>query len=205
MNSSDNPYSETTDSTSSSLLRRVKAHDEDAWKRLVFIYEPLVYSWCRRWGTQAADADDLVQEVFAGVATGIAKFERNRGGGSFRGWLWKITRNKFGDFIAKKRNAPEPGGQEELRSDLSAIPDQYPTEEEEGFVTDDAALVLQRTLSVIQSDFQEHTWQIFTRATFENHTTEEIAKDLGMTNEAVRRAKHRVMQRLREELRDLSD
>ncbi len=38
---------ETSSSTSTSLLRRVKARDPDAWQRLVNLYGPLVYRWAR--------------------------------------------------------------------------------------------------------------------------------------------------------------
>ena len=50
--------------TSSSLLVRVKAQDQQAWRQFVHLYSPLVYHWCRRVGLQQADASDVGQEVF---------------------------------------------------------------------------------------------------------------------------------------------
>jgi len=60
--------------TSSSLLERAKARDPQAWERLVELYGPLVYQWCRRWGISATDSQDVVQELFRAVASGIARF-----------------------------------------------------------------------------------------------------------------------------------
>ena len=54
--------------TSLTLLARVKANDAQAWQRLSDIYGPFVYHWCRKSGFQAADAADIVQEVFYSVA-----------------------------------------------------------------------------------------------------------------------------------------
>src|SRR5262245_60137660 len=55
-------------STSPSLLARVKASDQEAWRRLVHLYGPLIYGWCRRWQLAAEDVADVFQEVFQAVA-----------------------------------------------------------------------------------------------------------------------------------------
>jgi len=54
-------------STPSSLVAGLKAHDPLAWRRLAFLCAPLVMRWCRQRNLQAADADDLLQEVFRTV------------------------------------------------------------------------------------------------------------------------------------------
>ena len=40
-------------STSTSLLQRLKARDEHGWQRLLTLYGPTVYGWCRRAGLSA--------------------------------------------------------------------------------------------------------------------------------------------------------
>src|SRR5690348_11490311 len=35
--------------TSRTLLEQLRADDAAAWDRLVALYAPLVYQWCRRW------------------------------------------------------------------------------------------------------------------------------------------------------------
>ena len=52
-------------STPSSLVAGLKAHDLLAWKRLAYLYAPLVLRGAGRRGLQANDADDVLQEVFA--------------------------------------------------------------------------------------------------------------------------------------------
>ena len=109
-------------STSSSLLRRVKLQDPDAWRRLVRLYGPFVFLWCRRFGFDPDDAADVVQEVWTAVATHVADFRRERPEDSFRGWLWTITRNKLRD----RWRDPEPSavGGTDARHSLEQVPDQ---------------------------------------------------------------------------------
>ncbi len=58
-----------SESISTTLLDRVKSHDQAAWRQLVQVCGRLVYWWCRQSGLQADDAADVVQEVFKAVAT----------------------------------------------------------------------------------------------------------------------------------------
>ena len=91
--------------TSPTLLASVKAEDRAGWTRLVSLYGPLVYRWCRCAGLQPADAADLGQEVFCAVARNISNFRRDRPGDSFRAWLHTITLNKIRDHTASKQAA----------------------------------------------------------------------------------------------------
>jgi hypothetical protein len=42
--------------TSISLLQRLKARDEPGWQRLLTLFGPTVYGWCRHAGLSAEDA-----------------------------------------------------------------------------------------------------------------------------------------------------
>src|SRR4051812_5473020 len=74
-----------------SLLLRLRAHDDDAWRRLAALYGPVLDGWCRGAGLREQDTDDVKQEVFRSVAQHLSAFRRERPGDSFRGWLWRIT------------------------------------------------------------------------------------------------------------------
>ena len=93
--------------TSLRLLHRIRNGVAAGWRRVVDLYAPLVQHWCRRWGVQAADADDLVQEVFAAASLGIATFSHDRTGDTFRGWLRTITRHKAMDFWRRYEQRPD--------------------------------------------------------------------------------------------------
>jgi RNA polymerase sigma-70 factor (ECF subfamily) len=56
---------------------------------------------------------------------------------------------------------------------------------------------------LIQTDFEERTWQAFWRVVVAGQSPQEVAAELAMTAGAVRVAKCRVLHRLRQELGDL--
>src|SRR5688500_14804460 len=96
--------------TSVSLLDQVRAHDPEAWRRLVHLYSPQVFRWCRRAGLNSEDAADVLQNVFLAVATRVADFRRDTPADSFRGWLWGISRFKIADHFRSREEAPAGAG-----------------------------------------------------------------------------------------------
>ena len=96
-------------STSTDLLAQVKVRDPMAWTRLVELYGPFIYSWCRRSGIKAEDARDVVQEVLGSVVSDIDDFRGHGPPGQFRAWLRTITRRRIADHFRrhahKRRNA----------------------------------------------------------------------------------------------------
>ena len=63
---------------SSTLLERIRSRQPEAWERMVCSYGPIVYRWCRQCDVARDDAPDVVQEVFASVASHIEGFHRDR-------------------------------------------------------------------------------------------------------------------------------
>jgi RNA polymerase sigma-70 factor, ECF subfamily len=188
---------------SSSLLLRVKGREQAAWDRLVHLYTPLVYSWCRRVGLQEADALDVGQEVFETVWRKIHHFRREQLKDSFRGWLRVITRHKVIDFYRRKQDEDLRGGdvlalaQQEL---CSKLPD--PDLETDSA---EATLIYHRAAALIQNEFDEKTWLAFRAVVMEGRTPTDSAAAFDMTVNAVYLAKARVLKRLRQEFEDVID
>jgi RNA polymerase sigma-70 factor (ECF subfamily) len=194
----------TADATSPSLLVRVQANEPGAWERLIDLYAPLVYHWCRRGGLTGEDAADVFQEVFRAVAEHIRDFRRDRAGDTFRGWLRTITRNKVRDQYRRQAGQPRAAGGTDAQLHLQSVPEPVPDADD----PDEADLVvrqLHRTLEAIRGEFEERTWQAFWKVQMEGQDTGHVGAELGMTAAAVRKAKFRVLRRLREELDDLLD
>lgn len=201
--------------TSRSLIDRLRADDADAWDRLVELYAPLVAHWCRRRGLAEADAADVFQEVFRSVATHLTDFRRDRTGDTFRGWLRTITANKIHDFYRKQRHEPRAVGGSEALLRFTRVPDPLIDEASSSGtsggaapVDDDAAVerrLFLRGLELIRSEFEPRTWQAFWLTAVEGRSAKDAAAELSMTPGAVRVAKSRLLQRLREELGDVSE
>jgi RNA polymerase sigma-70 factor (ECF subfamily) len=190
-------------STSSSLVRGVKVHDQEAWTKLVRLYGPLVSLWLRQARLQPADANDVFQVVFVAVAMGVEQFHKDRPGDSFRGWLRVIVRSKLVDHFRKQRGQPIAVGGSEAHRQFQQLADPG---EEPPEAPGEAKAVRQlrlRALGMIRAEFEDRTWQAFWRVTVDGQPPKEVAQELGVTPSAVRLAKSRVLRRLREELSDL--
>lgn len=185
--------------TSLGLLARAQARQEEAWRRLVELYGPLVFHWCRRAGLGDDDTADVFQEVFQAVSQHLPRYRHDRSGDTFRGWLRTICRNKIRDHF-RAAPAQGAGGSEALRA-LHEVPDPLPDDE-----ADDRnwhARQVGQVLAWIEGDFDPRTWRAFHLTRVENRPTADVAQELGMTSPAVRKAAYRVLQRLREELAGL--
>src|SRR5215472_3471826 len=80
--------------TRPSLLLRIRdAGDRLAWEQFVSLYAPMIYRFVRRRGLQDADAADVTQEVLRVVAAKAGRLEYDPTRGSFRAWLFTVTRN----------------------------------------------------------------------------------------------------------------
>src|SRR3974390_347534 len=89
--------------TRASLLVRLReGHDADAWQEFVHLYAPIIYGFARKRGLQDADAADLMQDVLGSVSSAAQRLEYDPGRGTFRGWLFTVTRNKVINFFESR-------------------------------------------------------------------------------------------------------
>ena len=191
--------------TSISLVQRVQRNDAQAWERLVELYTPLVYTWCRQHGLSSHDAADVLQEVFRAVHRTVGNFRRERPSDSFRGWLWTITRNKVRDHFRAVANRPNPACGTDAQMRFAELPEEEPPTDPSLAAGDGKSSPFYGALELVRSEFEDRTWQAFWQVTVEEKTTAEVADALGISVNAVRLAKSRVLRRLRSELEGLID
>ena len=195
---------EPSGSTSPSLIASLRSRQPEAWERLVNLYGPLIYHWARKADLCAEDAADIVQDVLCSVWAGVAGFRRDSPGGTFRGWLLTITRNKISDHYRGLASRPSaPGGTEALRRMQQIGSPAPPSTSLHPANPGGYADLIQRALEAIRRDFSGNVWQAFLLTALQNRTSSEASAELGMRPNAVRQAKFRVLRRLREELGDL--
>ena len=185
--------------TSVSLLERLRlpAEQEPAWNRFVQLYTPLLYHWARRLGMPSADAADLVQEVFALLVRELPLFVYDPGK-SFRGWLRTVTLNKWRDL--GRRRAAAPAGGDAGLADAPAADDVASFDEAEY-----RAHLVKRALQLMQAEFHPTTWKACWEYVVADRPAADVARELGVTVNAVYLAKSRVLARLRQELEGLLD
>ena len=192
-----------TPTTRASLLLRLRdAQDHEAWVEFVSLYEPVAYRMLRHHGLQDADAREVMQELFMAVSRSIDRWDPARERGSFRGWLRRVARNLFINWMKQRqRRANATGG-----SDLLAMIESLPAESAAEALEFDKELrrsFFQRAAEQVRGDVQPTTWQAFWETGVVGTPTADVAKKLGMTPGAIRSAKCRVLVRLRDVVKEM--
>ncbi len=189
-------------SISSTLLERIRTRQPDAWQRLVRLYGPVVYRWCRQLGVSHADAPDVVQEVFAGVAVNVEQFHREGPEDSFGAWLRTITQNKVCDHFRRRHGLPDAKGGTDAYRQVLDVPEPPDSSSLLSTRLEMDQQFTQRVVEVVRAEFENHTWDAFWRIVVEGQSPAEVAQALGLSLPAVYQAKSRVLRRLRREWKD---
>lgn len=97
--------------SAASLVRRCLDGDASAWAEMVRAHHKRVYGLCYRFTGNAADAEDLTQDVFLKIYSNLASFDAGRG--SFPVWIAAMTRNLLVDNFRRTRNQRATGSLDE--------------------------------------------------------------------------------------------
>jgi RNA polymerase sigma-70 factor (ECF subfamily) len=192
-------------STPVSLLERLKSAGPDAadWRRLQEIYAPLIGRWLGRIPGLREEAADLAQEVLVVVFKELPAFQRRREG-SFRLWLRNVTVNRTRAYWKERRRRPLVGMGHATNDFLAQLEDPASALSREWDREHDRA-VLGKLLAIVRPDFVTATWKAFEQFALQGIPAGEVARNLGVSENAVLLAKSRILRRLREEAAGLID
>jgi RNA polymerase sigma factor (sigma-70 family) len=191
-----------TDSTSETLLGRVGLSPSDtvAWARFVAVYGPKIRGWCRRWGLQEADAEDVTQDVLLRMAQKLGTFVYDPSR-SFRGWLRTVTQNALAHFVADRKRRWAGSGDAQVLELLQSLParEDLMARLEEQFDSEVVAEACTRARRRVEP----RTWDAFQLMARDGLSGEETAARLGMNAGSAFKAKSRVLEIIREEIKRL--
>jgi RNA polymerase sigma-70 factor (ECF subfamily) len=183
-------------STPASLLEQLREPSaQAAWERFVQLYSPLLCLWAQRLGLRGQEAEDLVQDVFTILVRQLPQF-RYDPQQRFRGWLWTTTLNRY----RSRQRSPAPVADAGDVPDVAA-PDVADVVSEEEY----RRYIIRRALELMESDFEPTSRKAFWGLVIDGRSAEDLAQELGISENAVYLAKGRVLRRLREELAGLLD
>lgn len=182
--------------TRKSLLLRLRdTADQDAWSDFVNLYAPLVHAYCIKRGMQDADAADTAQEVLSSVSKAMPGFDYDPQKGSFRGWLFQITRNQLIKTYQQQSKTPKATGDTAFHQTLEQHPDA--ADEMEAWEREYQQHAFRWAAQKIEPEFKSTTWKAFWMVAVEFVPASRVAADLGISVGAVYIAKSRVTSRLR--------
>jgi RNA polymerase sigma-70 factor (ECF subfamily) len=179
------------------IIRLPNPADVVAWDELMAVYGPIVYRLALRRGLQAADADDLVQEVFGAIAKSVAKWLEREDRGKFRAWLLRIARNTTVNFLTRPAHRSLGVGGDDAARALAELP--IPQSRlSSDFDLEYRREVFQWAAEQVRNSVAESTWQAFCLTHIDAVSVTNAAKQLGISVGTVYVARSRVMSRLQE-------
>lgn len=183
--------------TTTLMLDRLDAGQDAAWDEFVTYFRDPVRRFALRLGLPEASADDVVQESMVAFLRAFRAGRYDRDRGRLSSWLFGIA---YREAARTKRDAaravPTPGGVGGGR-----LADDRPDER-----ADDLArrtwdetwerFVFDRCLERLRGELSETAYRAFEMTTLRSVPPTEVARQLGMTRNAVFIAKHRALRRV---------
>lgn len=188
--------------TSLSLLVKLKngSNESRGWDEFVVRYQPRIFDWCRRWGLQECDAQDVTQNVMLELAQQIKKFEY-KAGGKFRSWLRTVVRRAWYDYTMRKKKvefqAQHSGFWNELSSEeaendlLQRLEDECNRE------------LLEVAIEKVKQRVEKQTWQAFAMTELEQLPVDLVVHQTGLSKASVYVARGRIQKMLLKEVEKL--
>jgi RNA polymerase sigma-70 factor (ECF subfamily) len=181
------------------LLGRLRAtpDDPEVWSEFVDWYGRNIHAWCRSWGLQESDAQDVTQEVFLNLSVQMHGF-RYDPNGSFRAWLKTLTRRAWQVYVVKQRKAGRGSGDETEMERLAGLAAKKDLTQrlEEAFDQE----LLKEASNLVRLRVEPRTWEAFHLLAIEGLSGAEVAEKLKMKVATVFVARSKVQRMLREEL-----
>ena len=180
------------ETTRSSVIRAVAdTENAAAWNRLFDLYAGFVYSIARRKGLNDADADDIVQMVFADLARNLPSFKYDREKGRFRSYLAALVKWRVIDRLKAARcDADLKAGFMEEVKETGQGDDEFADREWKAVAMDNA-------LRRIKSSVRPEHYAAFVASTVEGQDTETVMKLYNLSRDNLYQIRKRLSERLR--------
>lgn len=178
--------------TSATLLARLAAQatgeDEAAWARFFELYEPAIVQFVKLRGFER-DPDDVVQEVFVRLVEVFRAGRFEPGGTPFRAYLATLIRNQLVSMHRYERARGE-GRKVQIEEDLLATPEQTAELLDLDWRLARRRAAVEHVLT--RTAVSEQSKNVYRRYAVEERPIAEVAKEFGLTRNAVSQIKTRL-------------
>lgn len=184
-----------SDVTHPSLLSRVRdPADHAAWREFDAKYRELILRYAMARGLQHSDAEDLRQMVLMGLSKSMRNFRYRPELGRFRDYLGRVLRNAVTKFVSRPRRSVALLWTEDPELAGAAPPPEDDVWEEEW-----RQHHFRQALASVEREVEPRSVEVF-RALLDGATVKDLAREHGVTDQAVYKIKLRVRDRLRERI-----
>lgn len=174
------------------IVRRILDGDTAGFDSLYSKYERRIYFFALKRLSSPFDAEDITQEVFLQVLRGLQKFE---GRSSLLTWMFGIAHNQIcrrfrrvgADRVSLDSEEIRNLGDDELSADQRL----------------DFVRILRNCSRVVEEKVTPQQQEAFALRYIENHSTKEIAEEMGKSTQAIKISLYRTRKTLVSYNRDL--
>lgn len=174
-------------STRRALLDQVKVNDPQSWSDFVETYRPLILQTVIQRGVPQNDVQDVVQDVFTRLVRELPRFSYDRDRGRFRSWLRRVTTNAVFDWHRKRQKVNGLGHEVQSLAEICECVHQ-----------DSQRELMQLAMRRVKAETRSRTWACFEQHLVLGRPADEIARELGLTTNAVYINSSRVLDRVRQ-------
>ena len=190
------PQGMSTVTQTSLLVGLQKSSNDEVWSEFCTRYQPLLIAVSRRMGLAEQDALDASQDTLLAFSEGFLKGQYDRSKGRLRAWLFSIAVKKIRDI--QRRNGRdlamvEPADKSRL---LNGQPDEHRFNEI--WESEWERRLLQVCMENVRRHVEAVTVKAFELFVLQEWPADKVAAELGLTRNAVFKAKRRVLTRMRE-------
>lgn len=185
----------TTNDTHSTFLAALKDRsNEQAWRTFDQLYRPMLVHYALSRGLTQDDAEDVTQQCVQVVVEQIGDYEHS---GRFKTWLHTIIERRICDLFRRWK---------EQQGDTTFWAAQLDAQEDPGDAWDRQWWIghLRHCAAAVQHDIADSTYAAFVAFAIEGQPASAVAQTLGLSVNQVYVAKHRVLERIRGLLLELT-
>lgn len=184
------------------ILRLQDWKDQRSWDEFYRTYWRLIYAVAIRAGLREHEAWDAVQETILTIAKQSRKGIYDPERGSFKTWLWNVTRWRINDqFRLREKDtaAPHDDSPHHLEA-VSNMPDVKGETFEQIWEREWQENLIKAALERVKMKVSPRQFQIFDYNVLQGMKASEVRRKLGVSMAQVYLAKHRIGSLLRKEI-----
>lgn len=190
-------------STRHTLLHRLKdQHDEKSWEEFMLTYQKYIYNICKRSKLQHNEAEEFTQEILVKLWKKLPDLDIRTVKGSFRAWLKTMIKNHITNYFNRQKMIREKLTVNNKESLLPYI-DKISKSDIDEIIDNEWHLhITNLALDKVKESLSASTINAFLMS-LEGRSTEEIAKELSITESTVYVHKKAVKDALQKHIRQL--
>ena len=202
----DNELEKLAARTRRSLIMRLGDwKDQRSWDEFYRTYWRLIYSVALKAGLREDEAWDVVQETVLTIAKQSLRNAYDPERGSFKMWLWNVTRWRINDQFRQRGKAPQQANTAEdaattTREPVENVPDTSSNNFSQIWEREWQQNVMKAALERVKMRVSPRQFQIFECNVLQGMNATDVRRLLGVSMTQVYLAKHRVGSVLKKEI-----